>query len=139
MLIIPSFFDMAETSLKNVTLTMIATSVTQMLRSSIVVFSALLALIFLKKKLYTHHVSSILIIVLGIFLGGLSQVLDSEEGIKLEPVGVIIVLVAQMFGATGYVIEEKFLGEFEDYDPYLMAGVEGAWGFTMWMILLPIF
>ena len=139
MLIIPSFFDMAETSLKNVTLTMIATSVTQMLRSSIVVFSALLALIFLKKKLYTHHVSSILIIVLGIFLGGLSQVLDSEEGIKLEPVGVIIVLVAQMFGATGYVIEEKFLGEFEDYDPYRRAGVEGAWGFTMWMILLPIF
>jgi drug/metabolite transporter (DMT)-like permease len=139
MLIIPSFFDMAETSLKNVTLMMIATSVTQMLRSSIVVFSALLALIFLKKKLYTHHVSSILIIVLGIFLGGLSQVLDSEEGIKLEPVGVIIVLVAQMFGATGYVIEEKFLGEFEDYDPYRRAGVEGAWGFTMWMILLPIF
>ena len=139
MLIIPSVFDMAETSLKNVTLTMIATSVTQMLRSSIVVFSALLALIFLKKKLYRHHVSSMLIIVLGIFLGGLSQVFDSEEGIKLEPVGVIIVLVAQMFGATGYVIEEKFLGEFEDFDPYLMAGVEGVWGFTMWMILLPIF
>ena len=48
-------------------------------------------------------------------------------------------LVAQLFGATGYVIEEKFLGEFEDYDPYLMAGVEGVWGFLIWMILLPIF
>jgi drug/metabolite transporter (DMT)-like permease len=118
---------------------MIATSVTQMLRSSIVVFSALLALIFLKKKLYRHHFSSIGIIVLGISLGGLSQVLDSEGGIKLEPLGVIIVLVAQLFGATGYVIEEKFLGEFEDYDPYLMAGVEGVWGFLIWMILLPIF
>ena len=139
MLIIPSVFDMAETSLKNVTLTMIATSVTQMLRSSIVVFSALLALIFLKKKLYRHHASSIGIIVLGISLGGLSQVLDSQGGIKLQPLGVIIVLVAQLFGATGYVIEEKFLGEFEDYDPYLMAGVEGVWGFLIWMILLTIF
>ena len=130
---------MAENSLKNITLTMIATSVTQMLRSSVVVFSALLALIFLKKKLYRHHVSSIVVIVIGISLGGLSQVLDSEEGIQLQPLGVIIVLVAQMFGATGYVIEEKFLGEFEDYDPYLMAGVEGVWGFLMWMMLLPIF
>jgi drug/metabolite transporter (DMT)-like permease len=81
MLIIPSFFDMAENSLKNITLTMIATSVTQMLRSSVVVFSALLSLIFLKKKLYRHHVSSIGVIVMGISLGGLSQVLDSEEGI----------------------------------------------------------
>lgn len=118
---------------------MIATSITQMLRSSLVVFSALLALIFLKKKLYRHHVSSIAIIVLGISLGGLSQVIDSKGPLKLEPIGVIIVLVAQLFGATGYVIEEKFLGEYEDYDPYLMAGVEGVWGFIMWMILLPIF
>ena len=76
-ILIPAVFDMTETSLKNVTLTMISTSVTQMLRSSVVVFSALLALIFLKRKLYRHHVTSILIIVAGIFLGGLSQVLSS--------------------------------------------------------------
>ena len=50
----------------------------------------------------------------------------------------IIVLVAQLFGSTGYVIEEKFLGDFEDLDPYLMAGLEGVFGFCMWLIVLPI-
>jgi drug/metabolite transporter (DMT)-like permease len=50
-----------------------------MLRSSVVVFSALLALFFLKKKLYRHHTASIAAIVIGIFLGGLSQVLNSDK------------------------------------------------------------
>jgi drug/metabolite transporter (DMT)-like permease len=129
---------MTETSLKNVTLTMISTSVTQMLRSSVVVFSALLALIFLKKKLYRHHVTSIGIIVTGIFLGGLSQVLSSSKEVLLKPIGVIIVLVAQLFGATGYVVEEKFLGDFDDVDPIYLIGIEGLWSLLIWCIILPI-
>lgn len=126
-----------ETSLKNVTLTLISTSVTQMLRSSILVFSASLAWIFLKKKLYRHHIASIAAIVIGIAMGGLSQMIGKTER-PVNPWGVVIVLVAQLFGATGYVIEEKFMGDFDDLDPYLMSGMEGAWAFTMWLILLPI-
>lgn len=137
-ILIPAVFDMTETSLKNVTLTMISTSVTQMLRSSVVVFSALLALIFLKRKLYRHHVTSILIIVAGIFLGGLSQVLSSTKDLVFKPIGFIIVLVAQLFGATGYVVEEKFLGDFDDVDPIYMIGIEGLWSLLIWCILLPI-
>ncbi len=45
-------------------------------------------------------------------------------------------MVAQLFGSTGYVIEEKFLGDFEDLDPYLMAGLEGLFGFCMWVPIL---
>jgi hypothetical protein len=45
-------------------------------------------------------------------------------------------MVAQLFGSTGYVIEEKFLGDFEDLDPYLMAGLEGLFGFCMWIPIL---
>jgi hypothetical protein len=44
-----------------------------------------------------------------------------------------------LFGASGYVVEEKLLGDFDDFDPILMTGIEGCWAFTMWMILLPIF
>lgn len=43
-----------------------------------------------------------------------------------------------MAGSSGYVVEEKFLGDFEDYDPYLMAGIEGAWGVALWIVILPI-
>jgi drug/metabolite transporter (DMT)-like permease len=74
---IPAAFDMTEASLKNVSLSLIATSVMQMLRSSAVVFSAILAMIFLKKKLYRYQIAAIFAIVIGIFLGGLSQVMNS--------------------------------------------------------------
>ena len=43
-----------------------------------------------------------------------------------------------MAGATGYVVEEKFLGEFEDLDPYKMAGIEGLWAISIWVVVLPI-
>jgi len=129
---------MAETSLRNVTLTMISSSVTQMMRSSVVVFSAVFALIFLKKKLYRHHVTSIVILVTGIFLGGLSQVLNSSKEVLLKPIGFIIILVAQLFRATAYVVEEKFLGDFDDVDPMYLVGVEGLWSLLIWCIVLPI-
>ncbi len=36
-------------------------------------------------------------------------------------------------------IEEKFLDDFDNLDPYLMAGIQGVWSLTIWLILLPIF
>jgi drug/metabolite transporter (DMT)-like permease len=71
-LIIPALFDMTETSLKNVTLTLISASITQMFRSSVLVFSATLAWIFLKKRLYRHHIVAICAVIIGIVMGGLS-------------------------------------------------------------------
>jgi len=71
-LMIPSFFDMMETSLKNITLVLIATSVTQMLRSSILIITYVLSLIFLRRKAYRHHLTGIFLIIFGIVLGGLS-------------------------------------------------------------------
>lgn len=72
LLIIPALFDMTETSLKNITLTLISASITQMFRSSVLVFSATLAWIFLKKRLYRHHIVAICAVVIGIVMGGLS-------------------------------------------------------------------
>ena len=69
-LAIPAFFDIVENALKNVSLTLITPSILQMCRSSVVVFTAFLAVCFLRKRLYRHHWSSIGAIVLGIALCG---------------------------------------------------------------------
>jgi hypothetical protein len=37
------------------------------------------------------------------------------------------------------VVEEKFLGHYDDVDPMFMIGMEGLWAFLIWTILLPIF
>ena len=44
-----------------------------------------------------------------------------------------------MLGAAGYIVEEKFLGDFDEYDPLLMVAVEGFWANCMWIVLLVIF
>ena len=92
-----------------------------MFRSSLVIFTATLAYFFLKKKLYRHHVASIIMIIIGIILGGLSQILSSGGNISV--IGVVLVLVAQLFGSTGYVIEEKYLDDFNDLDPQFFTGI----------------
>lgn len=48
LLAIPAICDQIENSTKNITLTLIAASITQMLRSAAVVFTAILAVLFLK-------------------------------------------------------------------------------------------
>jgi len=68
---IPAWLDTIETCLKAIATTMIASSVVQMLKSTILVYCALLALIFLKKKLYRHHWASMLVIILGVALVGI--------------------------------------------------------------------
>lgn len=90
LLAVPSFLDMLETSFKNITLTLISASVTQMLRSSVVIFTALLALIFLNKRLYLHHWTSMAVMILGIFLVGL-QSMKADDNTNIW--GIIILVV----------------------------------------------
>ena len=47
--------------------------------------------------------------------------------------------MGQIIGATGYIIEEKFLGDQESLDPLLIVGYEGIGGICIWSVLLPIF
>lgn len=135
LLILPGVFDIIETSFKNITLTLVAASITQMLRSSVVLFTAMLAMIFLKKRLFRHHITSLFLIVGGIVMVGLA----AESGNKSTNIwGFIVLLIGQFSGAVGYVVEEKFLGDFEDLDPIMMAGIEGVWSLAIWLVVLPI-
>jgi hypothetical protein len=109
-----------------------------MLRSSVILFAAILGFIFLKRKLYRHHLTALVAIVLGIFLVGYAGVANSENKASTSVWGIVILLIGQICGAGGYVVEEKFMGDFDDFDPYLMAGIEGCWSFCFWLILLPI-
>jgi drug/metabolite transporter (DMT)-like permease len=64
-----------------------------MLRSSVVVFAALLAVMFLKKKLFKHHIVSIIAIVVGLFCVGLSEAItpaDKESESQSKAAGIVI-------------------------------------------------
>ena len=77
--------------MRNVSNNMIAPSISQMLRSSVVVFAAILAVIFLKSKLYKHHYVSILAIIIGLAFVGLSTALKPSDE-KNDRTGSIVLL-----------------------------------------------
>ena len=89
LLAIPSFLDIFEHVFRNVSNSMIAPSVSQMLRSSVVVFAALLAILFLKSKLYRHQFFSITAIVFGLFCVGVSEYLSGGDGNKIRPGNIV--------------------------------------------------
>ena len=139
MLAIPAAFDVLASSLMNIALTEIAASVYQMLRGMKIIITAAMSILFLKKKLYIHHWSSVASIFFGLILVGIAVLTgDSTHSISSSPLGIGILLVATIFSSCLYVVEEKLLGDYY-LDPLKVVGLEGLWGLIMWVILLPVF
>jgi len=119
-------------------LTQMASSVYQMFRGALILFTALLAIIFLKRKLYRHHYASGILILTGLVLVGLASLLEDTSGRETKPIGVILVIVAQVFAAIQFVVEEKLMKSFSCH-PLKMVGWEGIWGASVYIILMVIF
>ena len=112
-----------------------------MLRGMIIIITAFMSVIFLKRKLFVHHWSSIVVIFLGVFLVGLAAFLEKKsdaDTTPTKPLGLILLIIAQFFAGTLFIVEEKLLGSYY-LDPLKVVGLEGLWGLIMWCILLPIF
>jgi drug/metabolite transporter (DMT)-like permease len=141
LLAIPAAFDMIGSTLMNVALTMIPASVYQMLRGMIIIVTAVMSILFLKRKLFRHHWSSVGVIFLGVALVGLAAVLESQKegnSSEIKPLGLVLLVIAQLFSGGLLIVEEKLLGDYY-LDPLKVVGLEGVWGFLMTVILLPIF
>lgn len=139
-LAIPAAFDVVGSTLMNIALTMVAASVYQMLRGLIIIVTAGMSIIFLKRKLYRHHWSSIAVIFIGVFMVGLaSLVWPNKDGVgETKALGLGLLLIAQVFCGGLFIAEEKILSDYY-LDPLLVVGLEGMWGLIFWAILLPIF
>jgi drug/metabolite transporter (DMT)-like permease len=139
-LAIPASCDIIGSTLSFIALTMCAASVYQMMRGIIVIIVAGMARVFLKKPQFKHHLVSLATIFLGVFVVGLSSVVfaESSGGEETSPLGIILLLISQMFSGGLYITEEKILGDYY-LDPLLVVGLEGMWGLLYYIILLPIF
>jgi drug/metabolite transporter (DMT)-like permease len=62
----------------NIALTLIDASVYQMMRGMIIIFTSLMSIMFLKRRLFRHHWSSLGTIFLGVFMVGLSSFLSDK-------------------------------------------------------------
>jgi len=138
-------------------------SIYQMTRGALVLFVGVLSVIFLRRRLWLYQWLSLITVMAGVALVGLSGsmikntlkesplgnilLLRASGNPSLEPiddpeattvlVGVFFILFAQIFTASQFVLEEKIMGRYA-VAPLVAVGFEGLFGFITILIFIPI-
>ena len=146
---IPSLCDMIATVLQNIGLLYLPPSVWQMTRGSILLFTALFAIFYRKKKLHAIDWVGVCTTILGIIVVGISSVLSSGSSdstsdstsnspVYLHIIAMVLVFLAQGLQAYQTILEEELLHDI-DATEYEVISYEGLWGiFLCTFIAMPI-
>lgn len=132
----------------NVGLILTSASIYQMLRGAVVIFTGLFSYLFLNRRLRVYEWASLVMVVVGVGIVGLSSVLfpqkkPDETVINGDAfdysslLGVGLVLGAQVFTASQFVIEEKILIRYK-VTPLKAVGLEGSFGLISVLAAMPI-
>ena len=135
----PAFFDILGSSISSISLTFLPSSIYQMFRGAIIIFTCTASILFLKNKYYRQHFLGIVIVVIGLIIVGLNAALNGEEEFDSKIViGIFLVILSQVFSCMLFIAEEKILKQY-DVPPLKAVGMEGMWGVGCYIILLFIF
>lgn len=122
---IPAVCDMLATAIQNIGLVWISASVWEMLRGSIVIFSAFFSKVFLRRKFHPYHWIGICIVAFSLLVVAFSAfmtpsdetynsssqevVVGEDVSTSLQIVGCVLVIVSQIIQASQIVVEEFIL------------------------------
>lgn len=147
----PAMCDMTSTCLMNIGLVLTSASNYAMLRASVIVFTSLLAVLVLKRRLELHHWAGIAFVVVGTIIVGSASLVctsggdagcgatnTSTGGASMESIGNGLIVLAQVFSAVQMVLEEWYLSRYS-IEPLEMVGMEGVWGFGLICTIVAIF
>ncbi|KAL7416043.1 hypothetical protein BDY24DRAFT_380871 [Mrakia frigida] len=144
----PAVCDICGTTLMNYGLILTPVSLYQMTRGSLVLFVGALSVIFLRRRLFLYQWLSLVGVMIGVALVGLSGALkpSSEKGLQVPEapesegqifLGILLIMFAQLFTATQFVVEEKVMGT-HSVEPLLAVGLEGTFGLLTTAFAMPI-
>lgn len=125
----PALCDMCATSIMYVGLNLTFASSFQMLRGSVMIFTALLSVAFLGRKIRSFMWLGMITVLVGLVLVGLSDVIFKSNDSQSSDVngiisGDLLICAAQIVTASQMVYEEKFIMKF-NVPPLLAVGFEG--------------
>lgn len=146
----PALCDICGTTLMNVGLLFTPVSIYQMTRGALVLWVGVFSVIFLRRHLHMFQWLSLLTVMLGVCVVGLSgTILKAPEVTKSADeddeitetaqalLGVFLILFAQLFTASQFVLEEKIMSRYS-VEPLLAVGYEGAFGAATTLIAMPL-
>ena len=135
LIIIPTLCDMCSSTMLYLGLTMMASSVYQMLRGSSIVFIALFSYLVLKSKIYKHNWLGLGSVIIGLIFVGLGSFIDSENhkgDAETRGWGVLLVILSQFF-YSGLLLSEEVLMKNYKCEPLKLVGLEGMWGSIIYL------
>jgi len=128
---IPAVFDLIAALFTNVALLYLPASVLQMLRASGIVFTALLSVSFLGKRMIAIQWCGIAVCCLGVMLAGTSDLTAlSTDGLEWMLLAIAFALMSQFIGALQAIGEEALIKKL-DLPPLETLGWEGLWGLVL--------
>ncbi|CAE6542739.1 unnamed protein product [Rhizoctonia solani] len=145
---LPALCDLTATTLMGVGLIHIPVSIYQMTRGALVLWVGVLSVILLRTRLFAFQWFSLVTVMFGVGLVGLSGSLirgGDEAGFtsntaEADPeliMGMTLVLLAQLFAATQFVIEDKIMRTYS-VEAMLAVGYEGFFGTFTILLALPV-
>lgn len=136
--IISASCDLCATTISTFGITYLSSSMFQMFRGLELLFVMFFAKFFLGNPIYRHHVLGVGSVVFGLFLVGLNSLLNKDASATNPTLGMILVIISQVFSSSQYVIQEKILVKYFAH-PFQLVGFEGFWGFSIYTVILIIF
>nr|XP_039252635.1 solute carrier family 35 member F6-like isoform X2 [Styela clava] len=145
LLFIPAFCDMIGTSLIYIGLTYTYASSTTMFSGSIIIFTALLSVAFLRRVVKIPQWIGIGCVIVGLIIVGLSDVLFPDKGGDITYgrneiiTGDLLIVIAQIIHAIQVVVEENYVTA-RNINPMQVVGWEGFFGMTtLGFLLIPMY
>ena len=142
MVALPAFLDLLNTILGNLGLVFVNSSIYQMTRGSVVIFSAILTVKWLGRVLRSFHYYSILIVLVAVVivgLAGIEESPDSDEDGSMVIFGLASILAAQAVTSVQFICEESLMNSPDTtLDPVALVGYEGLWGLLYYAVLCPL-
>ncbi|KAF4685610.1 hypothetical protein FOZ60_006341 [Perkinsus olseni] len=140
LILLPAMFDLIATTMSFVGLLYNSASVWQMLRGSMIIFSAIFSVCFLGRKLYGYHWFGVFMCVVAICLVGVANIMSgssatSHASTGLMVFGMIMIVASQVIQSLQIVTEEKLLKGYT-IAPFHIVGMEGVWGTLILFILV---
>ncbi|KAH9378009.1 hypothetical protein HPB48_016683 [Haemaphysalis longicornis] len=126
----PAMCDLFGTSIMYIGLNLTYASSFQMLRGAVIIFTGLLSVAFLGRRLRSYEWLGIMTVMCGLVVVGLSDILfpdsHSTKGPNSIITGDLLIVLAQVISASQMVIEEKFVTKYK-VAPLQAVGWEGKW------------
>ena len=136
-----TIFNLTAGALSNVSMLYLNYSVSLMLRSSTVIFGALLSVFYLKRPLMQFQLLGVGLAIVAIFLVGISALGSGSHTTHREASTIVITAyiivrtLSKSLQAIAMILEERAMEHF-DLTPVEVSGISGVWSLAMATVFL---